>query len=40
MSQIKKREKFSEKELNEMEANKLLDTEFKTLGCKCAKGIY
>ena len=31
MTQIKEQKKFTEKELNEIEASNLLDTEFKTI---------
>ena len=37
MPQMKEQEKSPEKELNEMEANKLPDTEFKTMVIRMLK---
>ena len=37
MSQMKQQNKTSEKELNKMETNNLLDAEFKTLGIRMLK---
>ena len=39
MSQIKEQEKSPEKELDEMEATKIPDAEFKTMAIRMLKGL-